>query len=171
MKKEKEKSSKTIKKGFTLIELLVVVLIIGILAAIALPQYKMAVAKAKFATLKDNAQVIKQALDRYYLVNGNFTNNLEMLDIELNGTLSNTKHQVLLPDSSICQISTSSVSCQRKIFGVTMVYSVHYLAHIYYTSCIAYSTDLTDKANHLCQEETGRSTPDDYPAYKVYIYK
>ncbi len=56
--------------GFTLIELLVVVLIIGILSAIALPQYHKAVTKARFAEAFTNLKVMAEAIKRCELENG-----------------------------------------------------------------------------------------------------
>ena len=56
--------------GFTLIELLVVVLIIGILASIALPQYQLAVKKAKATQNIVSANSMVTTLQAYYLANG-----------------------------------------------------------------------------------------------------
>ena len=55
--------------GFTLIELLVVVLIIGILSAIALPQYNVAVEKARMVEAFQNIRVIEDQLKLYALQN------------------------------------------------------------------------------------------------------
>ena len=63
---------KRMQKGFTLIELMIVVAIIGILAAVAIPQYQDYTVKAKLSKVSGFAQPIKTALALYNQENGNF---------------------------------------------------------------------------------------------------
>lgn len=70
-------------KGFTLIELLVVVLIIGILSAIALPQYFKAVEKARGAEALQLFGAIAGAQQRYYLTRDEYATEFNLLDLDL----------------------------------------------------------------------------------------
>ena len=67
--------------GFTLIELLVVVLIIGILAAVAYPQYRFMVLRAETARALPLLKSLRDAQDRYFMANGTYTQKFEDLDI------------------------------------------------------------------------------------------
>ena len=70
-------------KGFTLIELLVVVLIIGILAAVAVPQYQKAVKKSRLLSAVPTLRAISRAKQMYYTANNSYTSDLDVLDIDL----------------------------------------------------------------------------------------
>lgn len=73
-------------KGFTLVELLVVVLIIGILSAIALPQYETAVEKSRASEAFVNGRALLDAMNR--AINerpGEYPNTRAALDIRLSG--------------------------------------------------------------------------------------
>lgn len=80
------------KSGFTLIELLVVVLIIGILAAIALPQYTKAVERARMSEAMQSLGDIARAQSVLYMTHGRFANTLEELnalgDVNVRGASS-----------------------------------------------------------------------------------
>ena len=86
--------------GFTLIELLVVVLIIGILAAIAVPQYEKAVYKSRLASFLPTLKAIKEANEAYYLENGRYADDVKLLSVDFPAGSSRTTSsgEILYPN-------------------------------------------------------------------------
>ena len=77
-------------QAFTLIELLVVVLIIGILAAVAVPQYQKAVVKAESAQALTLLKSIGNAVESYLMANGKMPDTFDELDIDLPSNYTGT---------------------------------------------------------------------------------
>ncbi len=69
--------------GFTLIELLVVVLIIGILAAVAVPQYEKAVWKSRAAELRTSTRTLATAQEAFYLAANDYPHQFDEVDLDL----------------------------------------------------------------------------------------
>ena len=80
---------KNLSKGFTLIELLVVVLIIGVLAAVALPQYMKTLEESRASEAVQVLSSVRRDQERYYLSNLEYTNDWDKLDVSFPLTFVN----------------------------------------------------------------------------------
>ncbi len=109
------------RKGFTLIELLVVVLVIGILTAIALPQYQKTVLKAGVVDAISAARTIASAQQLYYLNHGSYTIKFNDLDITLPGKLVRQEASVQelnIGDNVVAQlVQNASAGIQTNIWS------------------------------------------------------
>ena len=149
---------KNSSKGFTLLELLVVVLIIGILAAIALPQYKRTVEKARMTEAVTVVEAIARANDRYYLVHGKYTRDINNLDLDFEGE-DCKENGMAAKCSKYFRFLASNHSGEQSKIAISLRKNYHYSLTITTTNqkqCVFYAVyGGEDYEKQLCSDWAG----------------
>jgi len=159
-------------RGFTLIELLVVVLIIGILAAVALPQYQKAVDKTRYTQAMTLAEKIWQSEQRYKLANGNYTYTFDELDLDMptpESTSNDGESDNYFYHWGSCWIHTNGYTTCRVKLGSD--YAWYFARHTSSARQCWAEPQNGKRANTLCQTLTKSHTgTDNGTSYKTYTF-
>ena len=145
------------KKGFTLIELLVVVLIIGILAAIAVPQYQKAVMKANIHRGVSLVESLYQAQQAYYLAHGDFASDIDELDISIPKDESCEKNHNDLHSQYKCSFGT--IGLNDRLVGILYIDpNVNYVYIHYFKDFTTYYNITLEKGKRYCWAKPANDT-------------
>lgn len=158
------------KKGFTLLELLVVILIIGILAAIALPQYRIVTLKAQYARAKQTAGDIRRAYELYYAIHDEFPTKFSDLEFANKFDESN---EMKTENGYSCRINTKYNEFACNIGNDKLRYFVNFYTNTakrVIVQCRTSSTNTSSIYHRVCQQETGKTAEQSHCIGSDYCY-
>ena len=163
------KSKKQNKNGFTLLELLVAVLVIGVIAAIALPHYRLITLKAEYSQMVNIVRALGNAQEDFYLTHDRYTSDLNELTVTLPEGLEVGAEGRYYIGKCGLQLGTNYMSGilfkgERRIASYTFYYKLSNTTNSTgrgITRCVTYASykDLGDK---ICKSLGGKIYSNNY---------